>query len=173
LLELHPISLKDANAFVARVHRHSAPVVGHKFSICAQVDGVVVAVAIVGRPLTRPLDNGATLEVLRLATDGTRNACSFLYGAAARAAFCLGYSKVITYILERETGGSLRASGWTMESDKAGGGSWTMAGRPRSGTPLLEACGLPDPRKHDKGPKRRWARISAKAIKSASIATAS
>ena len=168
MLELHPISLKDANAFVARVHRHSAPVVGHKFSICAQVDGVVVAVAIVGRPLARKLDNGATLEVTRLASDGTRNACSFLYGAAARAAFALGFRKIITYTLEREPGASLRAVGWDLESETAGGTSWATSGRAssagrltRSGAPLLERVGIPDPRKHDRGPKKRWCRSVA------------
>ncbi len=167
-LELHPISLKEANAFVARVHRHSAPVVGHKFSICAQVDGVVVAVAIVGRPLARRLDDGATLELTRMASDGTRNACSFLYGAAARAAFALGFRKIITYTLEREPGSSLRAVGWGLESETAGGESWATGGRAtagsyitRGGAPLLERVGIPDPRKHDRGPKKRWARSVA------------
>ena len=62
---LVPISLKDANAFVAEHHRHHRPVVGHKFSIgCAQ-DGKLVGVAIIGRPVSRYLDNGLTLEVNR------------------------------------------------------------------------------------------------------------
>ena len=75
---LIPISLKDANAFVAEHHRHHKPVVGHKFSIgCAQ-EGRLVGVAIVGRPVSRHLDDGLTLEVNRLCTTGEKNACSML-----------------------------------------------------------------------------------------------
>lgn len=77
MLELVPITLKEANAFVERYHRHHKPVVGHKFSIAASDGEKIVGVAIVGRPVSRYLDNGLTLEVNRLCTDGTRNACSF------------------------------------------------------------------------------------------------
>ena len=65
-----------------------------------------------------------------MATDGTRNACSKLYSAAWRAARALGYSKLITYILDSEPGTSLRASGWK-EIGSAGGGSWSSKVRPR------------------------------------------
>ena len=40
------------------------------------------------------------VEVTRLCTDGTKNACSFLYGAAARIAKEMGYKQIQTYILE-------------------------------------------------------------------------
>ena len=73
MLELVPITLKEANAFVERYHRHHKPVVGHKFSIAASDGEKIVGVAIVGRPVSRYLDNGLTLEVNRLCTDGTRN----------------------------------------------------------------------------------------------------
>ena len=125
-----PISLEDANAFVARHHRHHKPVVGHKFSIAAVADGVVVGVVIVGRPVSRIRDDGSTLEVTRLCTNGTRNACSFLYGAAARAAFALGYLAIGTYIRADEDGTSLVASGWR-EIGRTKGRSWDCPGRPR------------------------------------------
>ncbi len=112
MLELMPISLAVANGFVAEHHRHHKPVRGHKFSLGCMADGRLVGVAIVGRPVSRCLDDGLTLEVNRLCTDGTKNACSFLYGAAARAAKVMGYRKIITYILDTESGISLRASGW-------------------------------------------------------------
>jgi len=83
------LPLATANAFVARLHRHHRPVVGHKFSLGAMLGGELVGVVIVGRPVSRMRDDGRTLEVTRLCTDGTKNACSFLYGAAARAAFAL------------------------------------------------------------------------------------
>ena len=130
-LSLMPITLSTANDFVARLHRHHQPVVGHKFSIGAQEDGRTVGVVIVGRPVARMRDDGVTLEVTRLCTDGTRNACSFLYGAAARATFALGYHRIGTYSLPAEGGASLRASGWRLLGER-GGGSWTTPSRPRT-----------------------------------------
>ena len=83
-MRLVPVSLKAANTFVAEHHRHHKPVVGHKFSIGCALDGRLVGVAIVGRPVSRYLDNGLTLEVNRLCTTADKNACSMLYAAAAR-----------------------------------------------------------------------------------------
>lgn len=129
MLELVPISLKEANAFVEQHHRHHRPVVGHKFSIAAADDREIVGVAIVGRPVSRYLDDGWTLEVNRLCTNGTKNACSFLYAAAWRAARNMGYKKLITYILDTETGSSLKAAGWKCVG-QAGGKCWTGVRRP-------------------------------------------
>jgi hypothetical protein len=109
---LTPTTLKEANDFVERIHRTHRPVVGQKFSIAVSKDDVVVGVIIVGRPVSRGLDNGWTLEALRCCTDGTKNACSMLYGAAWRAAKAMGYKKLVTYTLPEEGGVSLRASGW-------------------------------------------------------------
>lgn len=124
MLELVPISLAEANEFVRQHHRHHRPVTGHKFSVAAASGGEIVGVAIVGRPVSRYLDDGWTLEVNRLCTDGTHNACSFLYAAAWRAAKNMGYKKLITYILDTETGTSLRAAGWKCVG-QAGGKRWT------------------------------------------------
>lgn len=89
MLMLVPISLKKANAFVAAHHRHHKPVVGHKFSIgCVQGEHLM-GVAIVGRPVSRYLDDGTTLEVNRLCNTGEKNVCRCLYGATARAAEAL------------------------------------------------------------------------------------
>lgn len=125
-----PIELAEANAFVAQHHRHHRPVVGHKFSIGAAEGDTIVGVVIVGRPVARERDDGTTLEVTRLATDGTRNACSFLYGAAARATFALGYKRIGTYILASEPGTTLRAAGWRMIGEVRGR-SWSAPSRPR------------------------------------------
>lgn len=111
-MTLRPISLRDARAFVAAVHRHHDAPQGGKFAVAAWHEGKHVGVAIVGRPVSRVLDDGWTAEVTRVATDGTRNACSFLYGAAKRAAQAMGYARVITYTLPEESGASLRAVGW-------------------------------------------------------------
>jgi len=125
-----PLDLAEANEFVSRFHRHHHRVVGHKFSIGVAKEGNIVGVVIVGRPVSRALDDGITLEVTRLATDGTKNACSFLYGAAARAAFALGFKRIGTYILASEPGTTLKASGWRLVGEVRGR-SWSCASRPR------------------------------------------
>lgn len=128
-LEIVPVTLAEANAFVDRYHRHHKPVTGHKFSVGVADGEKIVGVAIVGRPVSRYLDDGWTLEVTRCCTDGTRNACSMLYGAAWRAAKAMGYKKVVTYILQSENGASLRASGYKCIG-QAGGLRWTGKRRP-------------------------------------------
>lgn len=125
-----PCSLRDANAFVAEHHRHHGTARGHKFSVAAAVDGELVGVCIVGRPVARRMDDGWTLEVVRLATNGHKNTCSALYAAAWRAARAMGYRRLITYILDTERGTSLRAAGWTQVAATRGG-SWSRAERPR------------------------------------------
>lgn len=130
-LTLRPITLKTAKKFVGREHRHHAPPVGHKFSIGVEDDeGELVGVVVTGRPVARHCDDGWTAEVTRLATDGTYNACSILYAAAARAARAMGYKKIQTYILAEEPGTSLKAAGWKCELEKAGGGDWTSKSKP-------------------------------------------
>lgn len=82
-LRIVPVDLKTANRFVLRLHRHSSPVVGHKFAVAvADPEGTLRGVAIVGRPVAPRLDDGNAVEITRVCTDGTRNACSMLYGAA-------------------------------------------------------------------------------------------
>lgn len=135
-LTIVPVSLDEANAFVAAHHRHHKPVVGHKFSIGVADGERVRGVAIIGRPVARMLDDGWTLEVNRCCTDGTRNACSMLYGAAWRAARALGYRRLLTYTLPFEGGASLRAAGWRLIGER-GGGNWNTPARPRVDTDEL------------------------------------
>ncbi len=136
-MNICPITLAEANAFVLLHHRHHKPVPGAKFSVAVEQDGEICGVAVVGRPVSRHLDNGWTLEVNRCATDGTRNACSMLYGAARRAAFAMGYRRLITYTLPEEGGASLRGAGWHCIGER-GGGSWNCRTRPRVDTHPLQ-----------------------------------
>lgn len=135
-LEIVPVSLEEANAFVTANHRHHKPVVGHKFSIAVANGEGIRGVAIVGRPVARGLDDGWTLEVNRCCTDGTRNACSMLYAAAWRAAKAMGFRKLVTYTLPNEGGASLRAAGWKLIGQR-GGGNWNTPARPRIDTDEL------------------------------------
>lgn len=101
---------------MAEHHRHSVPARGHKFSIGAVRAGELVGVAIVGRPTARLLDDGRTLEILRLATQGERNVCSYLYSACWRAMRAMGYRRCVTYTRAYEDGASLKATGFAAVS---------------------------------------------------------
>lgn len=144
MLLARPIELRDANAFVDRLHRHHDHVYRDKLRVAAYDGDKIVGIAQLARPVSRILDDGKTIEVVRLCTDGTHNACSFLYGRAARVARELGYSKIITYILDTEDGASLRAVGWHKEADTKGG-AWNCPSRPRQTTAPTN-------------PKQRWAK---------------
>lgn len=126
-----PLELKEANEFVDRLHRHHDSVYRDKFRVGCEVNGKLVGVVQLARPVSRMLDNGRTIEVVRLCTDGTPNVCSFLYSRAARIAKEMGYSKIITYILDSENGTSLKASGWHKKADIKGQ-NWSRPSRPRN-----------------------------------------
>lgn len=144
-LLLVPVTLREANEFVGREHRHHPPVVGHRISVGVgcQEHGLH-GVAIGGRPKARGLDDGISFEVTRCCTDGTPNACSKLYGAIRRAAMQLGYPprRIFTYTLATEPGTSLHAAGWIRDAEVSGR-SWDVASRPRID-------------KHPIGDKVRW-----------------
>ena len=158
MLEIKPISLKDANAYVEANHRHHRKTQGHKFSLGVYDGGELHGVAIVGRPLSRYLDDGMTLEVLRLCTDGTYNACSILYARAARIAKDMGYSRIITYILEEEHGTSLKASGWICEESNVGGGSWEDCTRRIDDRTYVQMTLFQEREKYPIGKKQRWSK---------------
>lgn len=140
-LRLHPLTLGEAKAFVQKHHRHLRAPVGGLFAVgvAREGDEEPCGVVTVGRPVARMSDNGWTAEITRCATDGTRNACSMLYRAAVRAAFAMGYRRVITYTLPEEGGASLRAAAFKVVAEKAGGGSWSRVSRPRVDEHPLQA----------------------------------
>ena len=144
-LQVVPITYQEANAFIDKIHRHHPPVLRAKFCIGATKDGKLVGVLTAGRPVARKTCQVSVIEVTRLATDGTHNACSILYGAAARAAKAMGYSKIQTFILDIETGSSLKASGWVLDGVSAGGAWKRTDGQKRNNL-------------HPLNSKSRWAK---------------
>ncbi len=130
-LMIVPVTLDEANRFVEKHHRHHGKVRGHKFSIGVDNGVYLVGVCIVGRPIARQRDDGLTLDVSRLCTDGTKNACSMLYGAAWRAAKAMGYQSIGTYILDSEDGTALVAAGWRFVHTTRGG-TWNRPSRSRT-----------------------------------------
>jgi hypothetical protein len=144
-LRIRPLTLKQANELVAKLHRHHKPVQGHRFSIGAFLGDELVGAAIVGRPVARGCNPYTVAEVTRLVTDGTPDACSLLYGATARIAREMGFVKIQTYILDSEHGTSLKATGWQYVANTAGGDwnhSVTYKGKRRTDQPQC--------------PKQRW-----------------
>jgi hypothetical protein len=146
VLKAKPLTFKQANEAVTHWHRHHKPCQGCKFVLGVEQEGMLVGAAIVGRPVSREIDHTTTIEVTRLVTNGTKNACSFLYSTAARIAKELGYEKIQTYILETEPATSLKASGWIYETT-TNGGTWNCNSRKgrREDQPMIK--------------KQRWARI--------------
>lgn len=142
-LELRPVTQSEAFDFIRKHHRHHNVPVGALWwhGVCDD-EGVLRGVAIVGRPVARKLDDGYTIEVTRLCTDGAFNACSMLYAAVRRVAMDKGYRRGITYTLPEEGGASLRASGWHYMGVTPGK-SWSVPSRPRDD-------------KHPLGVKHRW-----------------
>lgn len=130
-LKIVPVELKEANSFIAEHHRHHKPVQGHRFSLGVVCGGKLVGVATIGRRVARLTNQKEVLEVTRLCTDGTKNACSALYSAAARVGKEMGYLKIQTFILESEFGSSLKASGWFIDGHSPGGQWKHTDGKPR------------------------------------------
>lgn len=134
-MKIVPITLKVANAFVKENHRHHDTCTGCRFAVGLMGEEKLIGCAICGRPVSRYYDDGLTLEINRLCVlDGYKNACSMLYGACTRIAKNMGYKRVITYILESETGASLKASNFINEG-LAGGEMWTGKRRRDNGVP--------------------------------------
>ena len=147
MLRVVPLTLAELNLLVRDLHRHHKPVQGHRFSLGVwdSKQGALVGACSVGRPVARGCPAYSVAEVTRLVTDGTRNACSILYAASARACAAMGFSRIQTYTLDTEPGTSLKAAGWRFDG-KTTGGDWNhskaYAGTRRTDQP--------------QSPKQRW-----------------
>lgn len=129
-----PITFRTACDFILEHHRHHVPTMGQKFALGVEdPDGVLRGVAVIGRPVARHLDR-FTAEVNRTCTDGTANANSALYGAAWRAARAMGYTRLVTYTQEGESGASLRGAGWKCTGPTGEKRGWGRPKRDRDDT---------------------------------------
>lgn len=144
-LTVVPSTKHEVNAWIKALHRHNKPVAGGRiFLACMDETERIRGVAVVGRPSARMLQDRFTVEITRLATDGCPNACSALYGRARRVAQAYGFTRIVTYTLESESGSSLRAAGMRLVETGVGGGSWERKNR------------LRPEEKHDLSKKLRW-----------------
>lgn len=154
-----PVELRECQNFINDLHRHHAAAVRDKFRVgVADESGKLLGVAQVGRPLSRFMADGKTLEVIRLCSDGSKDVCSFLYSRCARIAKEMGYEKIITYILETEPGISLKASGWHCELSVCGGATWenNTRAKERNKRPQQQSM-FQDKQKYPVGVnKQRW-----------------
>lgn len=155
-LEIRPVTQAVAKAFVREHHRHNPPPAGWRWGHGCYNGDELVGVAMVGRPVARALDPDAVVEVNRVCVAApvaklTWNACSMLYGAAAKEAKRRGYERIITYTLVTEPGTTLRAAGWEPVA-KVRGRSWSCKSRPRT-----------DTSKTQRTDKTRWERVLRRA----------
>jgi len=150
-LQVVPVAIKEANAFVKRYHRHNAPVLIARFAIGATLDSELIGVAIVGNPVARKLGKEGVAEVTRLCTNENAplGTCSFLYARCWRVWEAMGGKRLVTYTLQSESGASLRGAGWIQEALLDGSEGWNRPSRPRTNQPISQE------------PKIRWAKESA------------
>ena len=153
-LNLQPITLAEARRFVVDHHRHSGPPRGWRFGVGLALDSELVGVAIAGQPVARNLDDGWTIEVVRvcLSPSAPKTSASRLYGAIARAAQALGYRRLVTYTLADEAGVSPRAAGFRAAANRQRRDTWHRPSRPRYASTLFGEPIRPD------DPKQRWDR---------------
>jgi len=151
---VRPLTLKQANTYISTQHRHHGIVRGHRFSLGAYVGEIHMGTIIVGRPIARNTCQYTVAEVTRLATNGYPNACSFLYGRAAKACKAMGYTYIQTFILDSETGISLKASGWKKEHITLADGSHWKETRIAPQICLFEE----EEPIHIKAHKRKWSK---------------
>lgn len=141
-IDLRPVKRDEARLFL-RHHRHHPVPVGWLWLHGAHDDaGQLVGVAVCGRPVSRELDDGLTMEVTRMCTVGAMNTDSMLYAAAERAAKAKGYRRWLTYLMAEEWdrfndegkrigGAGVRAVGWK-ELWRVKGRTWDCESRPRT-----------------------------------------
>ena len=117
VIYLVPLSLREANDFLAKYGRSYRPMRGCKFCVGCALDGKLAGAVIAGRCR----EDGQTVQIDRVYATGGRTAYGMLYGAAARAAQALGYWRIIAFLPEGRPDSALRAAGWRRMEPADGG----------------------------------------------------
>lgn len=147
-MKITPLTLRAANDFVEKWHRHSARTNndGGKYAIGLECDGELVGVAIVGRPNARLLQIPGSAELLRLCTSPTapKGSESKLYARAKRIWQLMGGTTIHTYTLKKESGDSMRGAGMKEPAADVAIQQWNRKNRPRAERQIYEE------------PKVRW-----------------
>ena len=142
------MTLREANDFVERWHRHSARTSndGGKFAIGLELDGVIVGAAIVGRPVARLLQVPGAAELLRLCTSpaAPKGSASKLYSRARRIWQLMGGTTIHTYTLKHESGATMRGAGIHEAAADVQLQQWSRPNRKRDERVIYET------------PKQRW-----------------
>lgn len=150
-MKVVPLTLRKANDFVERHHRHSARTSndGGKFAIGLEVGGELVGAAIVGRPVARmiqQIEGAGTAELLRCCVSDAapKGASARLMARCKKIWQLMGGTRLVTYTLEHESGASLNGAA-ASEEKKVRAESWSRQVRPRK------------PRQLEQVAKKRWA----------------
>ena len=130
-LNICPLKREEASEYIREHHRHHDPSISDIFRMGIHDGARVCGVATVGRPVARAFDDGRTVEINRVCVEeGIENGASMLLGACRRAAWALGFTRVVTYTLVAEGGSSLRAAGYRIVGERKDR-HWNAPGRPR------------------------------------------
>lgn len=131
-LSIIPISYSVAKDFINHHHRHHRSPQGQKFALGLTDGNNLIGVVTAGRPVSRHMDDGQTLEVTRCCVKEIyKNGVSKLYSHVCKVAQAMGYKQVITYTLATETGTSMKAANFNLVR-KSKGGSWNCEARERT-----------------------------------------
>lgn len=136
------VTLRDARRFVSEYHRHSDAPQGGIIAIgVVDDDEQLWGIAIIGRCVAPGIKDPHACELTRCCVrpDGPRNACSFLYGRAWRLATAMGFERMITYTLSKESGASLRGAGFKMVGESGSHkvkNPWGSSKRKRAWKPI-------------------------------------
>lgn len=139
---IKPVRLTQANKFIEEYHRHNKGIDhrSHRFTIGLYENNELIGVGVAGLPIARRLDDGKTLEILRVCVkNGFKNANSILYGRLARIGFLMGYENIITYTLQKESASSLKGVGAILDKElNRTSNSWNVKGRKREHQNIYE-----------------------------------
>lgn len=140
-----PITMREANAFIQDHHRHSKPVRGCKFVLGLEKERQLIGVGVVGRPVSRMADDGLSAEITRVCIkEGNPTACSKMYARLTRLCYLMGFKRVFTYTLQKESQSSMKALGAVLIGEVEAK-EWTRKSRPRDSQPVYQE------------PKLKWA----------------
>lgn len=114
-----PITIKRANEFIEKNHRHHRPTARNtgRWALAAyDLNNKMVGAVIAGNPVSATYMDGVTIELTRLCVheSAPKGTCSFLISRCCSIWKMMGGEKIITYTLASETGASLRGAGWTL-----------------------------------------------------------
>ena len=120
-IKIRWIRQREAREFLYKNHRTQKTFTGSIFQLGYFENDLLCAVLVASRPANSGMNFYQTLDISRVGTiENTHYACSRLYSRAAKIAKLYGFSRLITYIDDSESGISLKSANWTLDRKDCG-----------------------------------------------------